>query len=161
MKPFCEVGTVTLYRADALDFLRLHTADVCVLDPPRGKIHDLQRWLDGVLELALQQCTQVAIPAQTYALSTIRDHDIVVVNDTYDSTQRSSWHPNRRPMSWVEEILERTEPRSVLDPFAGSGIFLLECLRRGILACGSEIDDGYCAGIREALIEEEAALARR
>lgn len=156
MKPYYEHGCVTLYREEALDFLREHTADLVVLDPP---LDASDSWLRGIFDAALLAGNVVSATARAYAQVGLKDARLHFSDDLYDKTQKTGFHHNSRPQSWVDDILARHKPASVLDPFCGSGIFLMTCLERSIPACGNDIDDGYVRGVRERLVEFDLAFA--
>lgn len=151
MKPYYENGCVTLYRADALDFLENHTGDLVVLDPP---LHPgTESWMRGVVEKSLVQGNTVALAARAYAVVGLSDDRLHFVDDVYDETRRAGFHNNARPRTWVTNMLTRFSPKSVLDPFCGSGVVLLECRKAGIPCCGGDISDVYVRGVRELLVE--------
>ncbi len=70
-------------------------------------------------------------------------------------------HPTQKPielMSWCLDQI-KPKPKSVIDPFLGSGTTAISCVRRGIPFVGIEIDPGYfdiaCRRIAAALKEPD------
>jgi site-specific DNA-methyltransferase (adenine-specific) len=67
-------------------------------------------------------------------------------------------HPTQKPVAlgaWV--LRQHTQPGDlVLDPYAGSGAFLIAALRTGRRAIGIEISEDYCRAIAERLTRELA-----
>lgn len=53
-------------------------------------------------------------------------------------------HPTEKPLGLLMYLLEKLQPATVLDPFAGSGPVLEAAARLGIPAIGIEIEERYC-----------------
>ncbi len=153
MKPAYENGPITLYHADALDFLAEHSADLVVLDPP---LDSKAGWLEGVFDAALASGLKVVVAASAYALVGLRHERLRPHIDEYDHTRGEGFHPDSRPRAWVESLLDAHPATSVLDPFAGSGIVLRVCRDRGIVVCGCERDELYVRNMRELFVEDDA-----
>lgn len=67
--------------------------------------------------------------------------------------QDGKQHPTQKPvelMSWCLDLF-KPKPKSVVDPFMGSGTSAISCFRRGIPFVGIERDEGYFDGAVERL----------
>jgi site-specific DNA-methyltransferase (adenine-specific) len=62
-------------------------------------------------------------------------------------------HPCQKPLRVISALLQ-IEPRSVLDPFAGTGTTLVAAKERGIRAIGIEMDERYCEITAQRLSQE-------
>lgn len=77
------------------------------------------------------------------------------VGDVWSITQEmNNDHPAPFPISLPLRALETVEPRSVLDPFMGSGTTLRAAKDLGIPAIGIEIEERYCEMAVERLSQE-------
>ena len=65
-------------------------------------------------------------------------------------------HPTQKPVALGRWILEKfAEPGyKILDPFAGSGSFLLACKNLGFEYIGIEIDKDYCEMAKKRLFQQ-------
>ncbi len=53
-------------------------------------------------------------------------------------------HPTAKPVGLLEEIMQKSPPGVIADPFAGGGSTLEAARRQGRRAIGVEIDERYC-----------------
>lgn len=80
---------------------------------------------------------------------------------------RGREHPNQKPVSLMEHLLEKVEPdRLIVDPFAGSAATLAAAKRLGRPAIGAEIDTEWIPGAvkelaKETLASQTAAVAEQ
>ena len=79
--------------------------------------------------------------------------------------QDGKQHPTQKPvelMSWCLDQIKPT-PKTVVDPFMGSGTSAISCIRRGVPFVGIEQDEGYFAGaverVRKALLQPDLFIA--
>lgn len=79
--------------------------------------------------------------AGTAKLSGSRDGSILRHNAPPPS---SRLHPTEKPQSLLRYLLEKVNPSTVLDPFAGSGSTLVAASSQGRRAIGVEIDERNC-----------------
>lgn len=65
--------------------------------------------------------------------------------------QDGKQHPTQKPVELISWCLDQLKPspKSVIDPFMGSGTTAISCLRRGIAFTGVEQDEGYFNGAVE------------
>lgn len=52
-------------------------------------------------------------------------------------------HPHPKPIALYDKILEELQPKSVIDPFIGSGTTAEACVKLGIKWLGYEIEEKY------------------
>ena len=71
------------------------------------------------------------------------------------SYAKKSGHPYEKPVALMEYLIERSNAKSVLDPFMGSGSTLVASKKRGISATGIEINEDYCELARKRLTESK------
>jgi DNA modification methylase len=55
----------------------------------------------------------------------------------------STGHPAEKPLDLAARLIRACSPQVVLDPFCGSGTFLLAAMQLGISAIGIELDPAY------------------
>lgn len=67
-------------------------------------------------------------------------------------------HPAPFPESLPARVIDSTAPRSVLDPFAGSGTTLVAAKRLGVPAVGVELSEQFCE-IAARRLRQEALFA--
>lgn len=53
-------------------------------------------------------------------------------------------HPTEKPLPLLAYLLEKMDPQTVADPFAGSGSTLVAAKQAGRRAIGVEVDERYC-----------------
>jgi site-specific DNA-methyltransferase (adenine-specific) len=53
-------------------------------------------------------------------------------------------HPTQKPKKLIKDIIQRTEGKTILDPFMGSGTTLVAAKELGRKAIGIEIEEKYC-----------------
>lgn len=86
----------------------------------------------------------------------LKGHTVV----TWSGGSGQRVHPNEKPVSLVELILEKgREFRSIIDPFAGSGTTAIACIRTGRRFVGVELSEAYCE-IAVKRIERELSQPR-
>lgn len=73
------------------------------------------------------------------------------VGDVWRIHQRPSKHPAPFPLELPARAIETTDPRLVLDPYAGSGTTLLAASKAGVCSIGIEKSAVYCQMARERL----------
>ena len=73
-----------------------------------------------------------------------REKDVISVPYFFSGGKR--YHPAQKGLSWVTKFILNSSKRGdiVLDPFCGSGSFLMEFYRLGRKYIGIEIDEKYC-----------------
>ena len=65
------------------------------------------------------------------------------------------WHPTQKPVDLMQWCIQKAgEPRTILDPFAGSGTTLRAAKDLGRKAIGIEIEEKYCKIAAERLRQE-------
>lgn len=66
-------------------------------------------------------------------------------------------HPTQKPVALMEWCIGHAKaPRSILDPYMGSGSTLIAAQRKGIRAVGIDMHAGYCAAAVERLKADKA-----
>lgn len=68
-----------------------------------------------------------------------RPADVIMCQRTNDTS-----HPYEKPVLLLRRIIDASRPRSVLDPFMGSGTTLLAAKMEGCRGVGVEIEERYC-----------------
>lgn len=53
-------------------------------------------------------------------------------------------HPNMKPTTLMERLIEKCPPGSIADPFAGSGATLIAAKALGRMGIGVELEEKYC-----------------
>lgn len=83
-----------------------------------------------------------------------RDDAVAARNVFSELPPRERQHPNEKPISMVRHFIELHGPKTVLDPFMGSGTTLVACAQFKIAGIGVEIDSEYfdaaCRRVEEA-----------
>jgi len=82
----------------------------------------------------------VIIGQRTYKM--IRMQHCGVKNADGDNSGR--FHPTQKPVRLMMKLLEIFRPKTVLDPFLGSGTTALACEKLGIPWIGIELEKKYC-----------------
>jgi len=67
--------------------------------------------------------------------------------------EREDFHPTQKPYGLMVKYLQVLNPRTVLDPFMGSGTTLLAARDLGITAVGIEREEKYCKAAVERLTQ--------
>jgi len=70
-------------------------------------------------------------------------------------------HPAEKPVDLAEALIQAVSPRIVLDPFCGSGTFLLAASRLGIRSIGIEMDPPYFEMSRSRLADYFGPLTQK
>jgi site-specific DNA-methyltransferase (adenine-specific) len=89
--------------------------------------------------------------------------DFAIVNRGLPVVQRFKWsghkphdHPAEKPVTLMRWLIEQSNARSVLDPFAGSGTVGEACLALGVNYVGVETDERWAAAAALRLREYES-----
>lgn len=75
-------------------------------------------------------------------------------NGMFRKNNEPKFHPTQKPldvMSWC--FSHATNPKTVLDPWAGSGTTLVAARLRGIQAVGIELNEQYCETAKQRLAQ--------
>jgi hypothetical protein len=74
-------------------------------------------------------------------------------------------HPNEKPVSLMEYLIEKSPASVILDPFMGSGTTGVACVKLGRSFIGIEIDEGYfdiaCRRIQDAVDRPDLFISQR
>jgi len=68
-------------------------------------------------------------------------------------------HPAEKPVDLAEVLIRAVSPKVLLDPFAGSGTFLLAAAKLGVRSIGIEMDNGFFEMARARLAGHFGSLA--
>jgi len=82
--------------------------------------------------------------------------DIIVVdlkNGFFRDGKYTYKHPSPKPVELYQQIIEKLQPKSVLDPFLGSFTNVEVCLKLGILLLGFEIDTQWQEDLDHRIME--------
>ena len=75
-----------------------------------------------------------------------------------DSERGEGYHATQKPVALMEWVLSLINPKSVLDPFMGSGPVGVACAKMGIPYTGIEIDETYFKTSVERVTEASKQL---
>ena len=74
------------------------------------------------------------------------------------SYAKKSGHPYEKPLELIKYLIERSEAKTVLDPFLGSGTTLVACKMEGRRGIGIEISENYCDIARQRVASTPTPL---
>jgi len=78
----------------------------------------------------------------------------IKIKNKYDKIRGSFIHPCPMNNALVSRILERQEPKTVIDPFMGSGTIAHSCIQLGIKFLGYEFDKRYKIDIENRISQK-------
>ena len=79
-----------------------------------------------------------------FGMSGVRDNVYITDIPGWSSYVAGIGHPTPKPIELMEELLHKTPPGLIADPFAGSGSTLIAARNLGRRAVGVELDEAYC-----------------
>ena len=74
------------------------------------------------------------------------------------SSHKPNGHPAEKPLALIKRIILESNPRTVLDPFLGSGTTLVAAHELGRAAVGIEIEERWCELAANRLSQDVMAL---
>lgn len=80
--------------------------------------------------------------------------DMVIRVGDFHRSDPGRVHPTQKPLSLMHWCLNLFTPKSVLDPFAGSGTTLRAAKDQCIPSVGIEIEESYCEEIAKRMSQE-------
>lgn len=69
------------------------------------------------------------------------------LRDSEKGIQRT--HPTQKPIKVMEWLLDKTDAKTVIDPFIGSGTTMVACQNRRLDCVGVEINNNYCQVVKD------------
>jgi site-specific DNA-methyltransferase (adenine-specific) len=84
-----------------------------------------------------------------------RLYDWWEINQVKNVSSEKTEHPCQIPVTLMERIIRITEPKTVIDPFAGSGTTLLAAANLGVPSIGIEMSERYCEIIANRIISNQ------
>jgi site-specific DNA-methyltransferase (adenine-specific) len=84
-----------------------------------------------------------------------RLYDWWEINQVKNVSAEKTEHPCQIPVALMERIIRITEPKTVVDPFAGSGTTLLAASNLGVPSIGIEMSERYCEIIANRIISNQ------
>lgn len=82
-----------------------------------------------------------------------RGPSVLRVRTLASQSEKRPDHPTPKPVSLIEQLIEKCPPGVIADPFAGSGSTLLAARLAGRQAIGVEVEERYCAVIAARLAQ--------
>lgn len=111
------------------------------------KLHGRVRPSGGRLDKCLPYRTdRGALPRDVIEVPALTGHR---------SRERVGGHPDQKPIVLIEKLIRSVAPRSVIDPYMGTGTTLVACKRLGIPCIGIEAERKWC-DIASQRLEAEA-----
>jgi site-specific DNA-methyltransferase (adenine-specific) len=112
-----------------------------VWDKGHNGMGDLKHWGNSY---------ELIASAGTAQLTGSRDGSVLRFKGVSRSARN---HPTEKPVDLLRYFIDKIQPRSVLDPFAGSGTTLVAAREAGARAIGIEVDERYCEVIAQRLAQ--------
>jgi site-specific DNA-methyltransferase (adenine-specific) len=89
----------------------------------------------------------------------IRDRGLPDVQRFKWSGYKPSGHPAEKPVALMRWLIQHSDARVVVDPFAGSGTTGVACIAEGADFIGCEMDESHVALTRRRIADAEAQTA--